>query len=242
MSNVSRCEDSIRPPNINNSEIMSSGRGRDLRAGSQRRGVGTKGAKLCGTFDDACPCCPVAQGDAHSERGDIAPGDPLDADELIAADEQEQAEMPLVLPQVYQPTRSEYLDHCVSHYPFRAWCRHCLQGRGLKDERCTPIVSFDYCFVSDIGDVTDEKGYEAAGDSAAKILVARDSKSKSVFAHVVPRKGVDGKGFAVQSLVDDVRWLGYTKVVLKSDNEPAIVKLLGENMNNCENKCVLITN
>ena len=32
----------------------------------------------------------------------------------------------------------------------------------------------------------------------------------------------------MSSLVDDVRWLGYIKVVLKSDNEPAIVKLLGE--------------
>ena len=56
----------------------------------------------------------------------------------------------------------------------------------------------------------------------------RDSKSKAVFAHVVPAKGIDEKGFSVDALVSDVKWLGYTKVTLKSDNEPAIVKLLQE--------------
>ena len=28
--------------------------------------------------------------------------------------------------------------------------------------------------------------------------------------------------------MEDIKWLGYSKVVLKSDNEPAIVKLLTE--------------
>ena len=32
----------------------------------------------------------------------------------------------------------------------------------------------------------------------------------------------------MSSLVEDVRWLGYAKLILKSDNEPAIVKLLSE--------------
>ena len=41
-------------------------------------------------------------------------------------------------------------------------------------------------------------------------------------------------GFAVSSLVEDVRWLGYSKLILKSDNEPAIVKLLSEAL--CELK------
>ena len=45
---------------------------------------------------------------------------------------------------------------------------------------------------------------------------------------MVPQKGIDEKGFAVSSLVEDVRWLGYTKLILKSNNEPAIVKLLSE--------------
>ena len=86
------------------------------------------------------------------------------------------------------------------------------------------MESFDYAFVGDHGDVVSQDGFEAAGEGAAKILVVRESESKSVFAHVVPTKGVDEKGFSVDALVDDVKWLGYTKVTLKSDNEPAIVK------------------
>ena len=55
-------------------------------------------------------------------------------DDMICApcEEEEQAAVPTSLPSVYQPTRSEYLDHCVTHYPFRAWCKHCLEGRGRE--------------------------------------------------------------------------------------------------------------
>ena len=70
------------------------------------------------------------------------------------------------------------------------------------------MISFDSCFISDAGEITAEADFEAAGEGAAKILVARDSKSKSVFAHSVPVKGMDEKGFAVRTLVDDVKWLG----------------------------------
>ena len=59
-------------------------------------------------------------------------------------------------------------------------------------------------------------------------MVVPDSKSKAVFAHVVPTKVVDEKGFSVDALVSDVKRLGYNKVTLKSDNEPAIVKYLQE--------------
>ena len=59
-------------------------------------------------------------------------GEAADKDDFeitcIPCGEEEQAEMPLCLPSVYQPTRSEYLDHCVTHYPFRAWCKDCLEG------------------------------------------------------------------------------------------------------------------
>jgi hypothetical protein len=63
-----------------------------------------------------------------------------------------------------------------------------------------------------------------------KLLVVRYDKSKAIFGHVVPKKGIDEKNFAVDSLVEDVKWLGYTKLTLKSDNEPAIVKLLSESL------------
>ena len=158
MSISSRCDTSIRPSRTNNSvDVVGDGLG--VEAGDRRRRVRARGgAKLCSAVD-ACPCCPVARDDADVDDNFIAPDvvEPPAIDELNAPEEQEPAEMPLVLPSVYQPTRSEYLDHCVTHYPFRAWCRHCLEGRGRefghvqsrgdKDVRCTPVVSFDYCFI-----------------------------------------------------------------------------------------------
>ena len=164
-----------------------------------------------------------------------------DADDDVLCtpcEDEEQAITPGVLPAVYQPTQSEYMDHCVTHYPYRAWCKHCLEGRGRefgheahrgdKDSRAMPVVSFDDAFISDRGEVKTLLDFEQAGEAAVKMLVIRDSRSKSVFAHIVPSKGVDEKGFSVSALVDDVKWLGYTKLTLKSDNEPAIVKLLAE--------------
>ena len=54
--------------------------------------------------------------------------------------------------------------------------------------------------------------------------------SKAIFGHVVPKKGIDENTVAVDSLVEDVKWFGYTKLTLKNDNEPAIVKLLSETL------------
>ena len=129
----------------------------------------------------------------------------VDDDDLLCAPcdegDEEQAAVPAILPAVYQPTHSEYLDHCVTHYPFRAWCKHCLEGRGRefgheahrgdKGEQAMPVISFDYAFISDRGEVKGQEHVEQAGETAAKLLIIRDSRSKSVFAHVVPAKGVD---------------------------------------------------
>ena len=163
-------------------------------------------------------------------------------DELVADDEGEQAEEVRPLPTPHQLTLSEYRDHCVTHFPYHSGCPHCQEGRGRefghrrreKGPGEAPIVSFDYAFLSDKEDITDQAGFEAAGEGAVKVLVVRDDKSKSVFGHVIPRKGLDEKGFSVDCLVEDIKWLGYSKVVLKSDNEPAIIKLLSEALENCE--------
>ena len=66
------------------------------------------------------------------------------------------------------------------------------------------------------------------GEESLKVLVVRDSKSRSLFAHAVPSKGVDEKRFSVDRVVRDCEWLGYSRVALKSDNEVAINKLVAE--------------
>ena len=91
------------------------------------------------------------------------------------------------------------------------------------------MVSFDYMFVTR-GRVLrkDELDRDEEDEVDLKILVVRDSKSKSVFAHAVEKKGTDASGYAVTRIVEDLAWLGHTKVTLKADNERAIVKLLKE--------------
>ena len=133
------------------------------------------------------------------------PVDPQNGEEIEALAEEEQADDIAKLPTPHQPTLREYLDHCVTHYSYRSWCPHCVEGRGRElghechrvEPGAVPIVSFDYSFIVDQGAITDQEGSKAAGEGAIKILVVRDSKSKSLFAHAVPSKGIDEKGFAV---------------------------------------------
>ena len=40
------------------------------------------------------------------------------------------------------------------------------------------------------------------------------------------QKGVDPEHYAVDALMEDIKWLGYTALSLRSDNEAAILKLL----------------
>ena len=135
-----------------------------------------------------------------------------DDEELKAANEGEQADTANPLPTPFQPTLSQYLDHCITHYPYQSWCPHRVKGRGREFGHCihakepgaAPTISFDYAFLSDGAEITSQKASESAGESAIKVLVVLDDKRNSVFGHVVPQKGIDEKGFAVSSLVEDV--------------------------------------
>ena len=152
----------------------------------------------------------------------------------------EEAQPVNTLPSPYMPTQSERDDHEVSHAPYRSWCEHCVFGRGVEmahrsgddhSERGVALIGFDYMFLTS-GDLYTRHEWNESEEKVVdpklvlKVLVVRDMKSKSVFAHAVRCKGSDEDGYAVQCLVDDIKWLGYSRVILKSDNEPAILKSL----------------
>ena len=67
-----------------------------------------------------------------------------------------------------------------------------------------------------------------ADAEGVKILVAREIVTRCTFAHVVKCKGVDDDRFSVDCLVRDVEWMGFARLMLRSDDEPAIVALLRE--------------
>ena len=67
---------------------------------------------------------------------------------------------------------------------------------------------------------------EQRGDSL--VLVMHDSVTKSIFAHLIPAKGVDFPSCekVVEMIVKDLDTSGYRKLVFRCDNEPAILSLL----------------
>ena len=51
-------------------------------------------------------------------------------------------------------------------------------------------------------------------------------RSKAVFAHQVPQKGLGEKNVACDFVIGDSEWLGQTMSTVTADNEPAVQVLL----------------
>ena len=139
-----------------------------------------------------------------------------------------------VSPDPGEPTASQVEDHrACGHWPYRSWCAECVRGRGgceqhrrRTEARAIGVFSFDYLHLDEAGKIMKREDVTGEATVAVTILVAHDSKSKSCFGHVVPQKGIDAEHYAVDVLMADIAWLGYTHLSLRSDNEPAILKLL----------------
>ena len=76
-------------------------------------------------------------------------------------------------------------------------------------------ISFDYAFPRKV-----------RGGSSITVLVGRERKIKMIIAHMVPMKGA-GVGWIVDQVARDIKKLGiHGKVIIKSDQENAIMSLL----------------
>ena len=167
-------------------------------------------------------------------------GEELNGVEEEVAEDGEECERQPTLPTPTLPSASDVDKHRCTHRPYRSWCRHCVEGRGREQghvatdqsARKIAIVGFDYMFVGKRRTYEREEELEEddKADGVLKVLVVRCFKSKALFAHAVPAKGVDEAGYVVDCVVQDILWLGYSKVILKCDNEPAILKLLAETL------------
>ena len=61
---------------------------------------------------------------------EAVPATDYDAEELEVM-EAEEGSVAQGLAQPSQPTAREVSEHNLTHLPFRAWCRHCIRGKGL---------------------------------------------------------------------------------------------------------------
>ena len=139
------------------------------------------------------------------------------------------------------PSRQEMLEHSLTHYPFRSWCPFCVMGKskasnhsstGGVEESEVPVVAFDYAFMNDRNvrhneeDPKPENAGTEIDDGVMKILVSHDSKSKSCAAIPVPQKGIDSDEWAVREALKFLDYLGYQKLIIKSDQERALGAVL----------------
>ena len=123
------------------------------------------------------------------------------------------------------PTAGEVSEHRKTHLPFRPWCPVCVRGRGKnwghfkakaekEEERC-PAVCFDYCFLRD-----------HSGGPTIPVLVGKDRQMGTLLAHAVPEKGAGLEWTAKQVCRDLVKFGIGGQVVLKGDQEPALVSVI----------------
>ena len=115
--------------------------------------------------------------------------------------------------------------HMVNHIPFRSWCSHCVKGKAhgnqhrrrrvVEREDREPLVSVDYMFMHDNQGEGEEKGMP--------IMVVKDRKTRIIRARVVPKKG--NHGYGIKVLIGVPESLGHVEVILKSDQEPALMSL-----------------
>ena len=144
-------------------------------------------------------------------------------EEVTAGDiEEEQARLVKRPHDPGKPTRKELEEHLPLHWPFRSWCRHCVEGRedasphksrSEEDKELSqgriPTISLDHCFL----------GSEMSEEMARShpFLVVYDNETEGVFAICVPSKAT--RPWVVQYVKNVIYELGYRemKISLKSD-------------------------
>ena len=124
------------------------------------------------------------------------------------------------------PAKAEVESHNVSHLSFRSWCSACGSGRGLslghrkvdtkmKEAEQQPTVSVDYGLFGQPED---------RAHDTPPVLIVRDRKSKGIWSHPVPSKGVTHP-YPARAPVADLDFMVYKRVIFKSYQEPSIVAL-----------------
>jgi hypothetical protein len=133
----------------------------------------------------------------------------------------------IVMQAPVKPTDAQVEAHRSSHTPYARWCIFCVQGRGREDrhhsmprvidndEESTPVIQCDYCFPALV-----------AGGESLTILTMIDEVYHWIHAVVVGSKGPDI--YAVRAMARWVRGLGFPKVLIRSDSEPATIALVNK--------------
>ena len=110
-------------------------------------------------------------------------------------------------------------------------CSHCVRGRGRSfyhkkvsheaDDPSRLVVSLDYGFFGAPGEIP----ADSVGGSKMPVLGVIVSQRVNCCTHLVPSKKGTEHFYPEAASVRDVKFLGYSRLVLKSDQEPSILAL-----------------
>lgn len=121
------------------------------------------------------------------------------------------------------PSKEEVDEHNLTHLPFRNWCQHCVRGTGCSaDHRSRqrddglPEIHMGYCFLG------------TEGGSTETVLVLRERPNRMTMSTIVPMKGASVE-WCVRRVLAFIKEIGLegNDLVLKSDQEPAVISLIG---------------
>ena len=156
-------------------------------------------------------------------------GDQRDRSTAVTVEEQleDEARQPKVPLSIGRPTKREMEEHCVSHWPFRSWCRHCVCGRaqgsphrarGESDRQMgrhgPPTISLDHCFLGAEGEENTALG--------SPFLVLVDNASEAIYTVACSTKGCTPWIVEyVHSILFELGYAGVT-VSMKCDGAPEL--------------------
>ena len=162
--------------------------------------------------------------------GPMDPANPGDAAEPVPdgeagekAPEADAKREAIEVRRVEEPSAEARRVHALTHIPYAAWCIFCVMGRAQDDphvrqpgrlEALLVLIAMDYGFID--GDGAEER-------ECLPFLSIMDTGSGSIGAIAVRRKGLDE--YSVKAVMSFLEELGYLKIEIQTDGEPAILAL-----------------
>ena len=146
-----------------------------------------------------------------------------------AKDSQKELERePHAPPTAEPPSELEQAKHRLTHFPYANWCPSCLMHRarpnrhertGESHEGSIPTISFDFFYTKADGQ---EEPTEETPDSVFSLFIVCGATG---FISFVPLQSKNQLDHMNRELVQFIQQLGFSDVVLRCDNEPAILQL-----------------
>ena len=182
-------------------------------------------------------------GEVADEGGEHQTEDSKDCDGSEAGSEEEGG-VPVQLPNPRAPTRQAREEHEATHIPYRSWCEHCVRGKGrrrghrkrAREEKQEDLekvtkVYMDFYYNGKASSKAGEKDHnEEDGGIDSPAVVLYDARTEAVASWVMESKGFVKGGsndWVPKMIANELEQWGYQnrKIILVSDNEPAILTL-----------------